>query len=36
MQDIENANNIIYDICDKILPNALANSSNQAGPGVTI
>ena len=27
---------IIYDICDKILPDALANSSNQARPGVTI
>ena len=36
MQDIENANSIIYDICDKILPNALANSSNEAGPEVTI
>ena len=36
MQDIENANNIIYDICDKILPNAPANSCNQAEPGVTI
>ena len=23
---------IIHDICDKNLPNALANSSNQAGP----
>ena len=27
---------ILYDICDKNLPNALVNSSNQAGPGVAI
>ena len=27
---------IIYDICDKNLPNALAKSSNQAVPDVTI
>ena len=36
MWDTENTNNIIYDICEKNLPNVLANSSNQAMPGATI